>query len=116
MVNFSGIWTKYTKCWEILKYFDKDSLEKLNFYIFLEKLLRKIEPSEITSFLYIFSISGVGMFHVFPPGCVYDIYYYAQGSACKWGRRVGGSEGLSPPDAGEVFKKIKKINAKSTIF
>ena len=31
-----------------------------------------------------------------------------QGRACKGGRRVGGSGGLSPPDAGEVFKKFVK--------
>ena len=37
---------------KILKFFDKNSLEKLNFYLFLEKLLLKIEPSEITSFFY----------------------------------------------------------------
>ena len=41
--------------------FDKNSLEKLNFYLFLEKLLLKIEPSEITSFFYSnFPISGGG--------------------------------------------------------
>ena len=34
------------------KVFDKNSLGKLNFYRFLEKLLLKIEPSEITSFFY----------------------------------------------------------------
>ena len=35
-----------------LKFFVKNSLEKLHFYLFLEKLLLKIEPSEITSFFY----------------------------------------------------------------
>ena len=52
-----------------LKFFDKNSLEKLNFYLFLEKLLLKLEHSEITSFFYnIFSISGGGgTFPVFPP-------------------------------------------------
>ena len=52
---------------KILKFFDKNSLEKLNFYLFLEKLLLKIEPSEIPSF---FSNSfynfGVGTFRVSP--------------------------------------------------
>ena len=42
-----------------LKFFNKNLLEKLNFYLFLEKLLLKIEPSEITSFFYNnFSISS----------------------------------------------------------
>ena len=31
-----------------------------------------------------------------------------QGRACKGGRRMGGSGGLSPPDAGDVFKKSVK--------
>ena len=37
---------------KILKFFENNSIEKLSFYLFLEKLLLKIEPSEITSFFY----------------------------------------------------------------
>ena len=40
-----------------------------------------------------------------------------QGRACKGGHRVGGSGGLRPPDAGEVFQKsFKKINEKLQFF
>ena len=61
------------KFWEnfekILKVFDKNSLEKLNFYLFLEKLLLKIESSEKTSFFYnsFFNFGEGGTFPVFPP-------------------------------------------------
>ena len=54
---------------KILKFFDKNSLEKVNLYLFLEKLLLKIKPSEITSFFYniSFNFGGGGTFPVFPP-------------------------------------------------
>ena len=57
---------KFGKKFEI---FDKNSLDKLNFYLFLEKLLLKIAPSEITSFsATIFHFGGGGWtFPVFPP-------------------------------------------------
>ena len=38
--------------WRHQEFFDKNSLEKLNFYLFFENLLLIIEPSEITSFFY----------------------------------------------------------------
>ena len=49
---------------KILKY-----LEKLNFFLFLEKLLLKIEPSEITSFFYnnFFQFGGGGNVPCVPP-------------------------------------------------
>ena len=37
---------------KILKIFDKNSIEKLNFSRLLEKCFLKIDPSEITSFFY----------------------------------------------------------------
>ena len=37
---------------KILKFFDENSLEKLNFLYFFENLLLKIELSEITTFFY----------------------------------------------------------------
>ena len=56
---------------KILKSVDKNSLEKLNVYLLLEKFLLKIEPSEITSFFYnIFSISA-GDVPCVPPGGAY---------------------------------------------
>ena len=74
-INFSRVWTKY-KLLEIfekfLKFFDENSIEKLSFFLFfiiyfLENLLLKIEPSEITPFFYNnFSVSGGG-FPPFPP-------------------------------------------------
>ena len=55
-VNFSRVLTKNTNCWEIfekfLKIFDQNSIGKLNFYRFVEKLLLNTAPSEITSFFY----------------------------------------------------------------
>ena len=59
---------------KILKFFDKNSLEKLNylffyFYFFFENLLLKIELSEITPFFYnnFFGFGGGGEFPPFPP-------------------------------------------------
>ena len=54
------------------KIFDKNLIEKLNFYfvfiLIMEILLLKIEPSEITPFFYNnFSVSGKGI-SPFPPG------------------------------------------------
>ena len=48
-----------------LKFFDENSIEKLNFYLYLEKLLLTIEPSEITPFFQHFSVS-VGGLHLLP--------------------------------------------------
>ena len=57
---------------KILKIFDKNSTEKLNFYLFLEKFWLKIEPSEITSFFYNNFFQFLrGTFPVFPPGGAY---------------------------------------------
>ena len=40
-----------------------------------------------------------------------------QGRACKGGRRVGGSGGRSPPDAGEILQKfVKKALKKLQLF
>ena len=50
--NFSRVWAKNEKCREILKIFDENSIEKLNFFIFFENLGLKIEPSEITPVFY----------------------------------------------------------------
>ena len=53
--NYYRVWTKNTlfgKFEKFLKIFDKNSIGKLNFYRILEKLLLKIEPSEIASFFY----------------------------------------------------------------
>ena len=54
--NFARVWTKNTNCWkifdEILKILDENSIEKLTSKLFLENLMLKIEPSEITSFFY----------------------------------------------------------------
>ena len=54
-------WTKNANYGEILKNFDENSIEKLNFsFIFiLENLLLKLEPPEITPFsTTIFPVSG----------------------------------------------------------
>ena len=56
-VKFSRVWTKITmdlgKFEKILKIFDENSMEKLNFFIyFWENMWIKIETSEITSFFY----------------------------------------------------------------
>ena len=76
MRSFMRVWTKNTNCWEILKFFDENSLEKLNFYfsfflfIFFEKVLLKIELSEITPFFYnnFFGFGRGWGFPPFPPG------------------------------------------------
>ena len=58
---------------KILKFFNENSLEKLNFlflfFIFFENLLLKIELSEITPFFYnnFFGFGGGGI-SPFPPG------------------------------------------------
>ena len=50
------------------KVFDQHSIEKLNFLLFLEKLLPKAEPSEITSFFYNNFFFGFGGISLFPLG------------------------------------------------
>ena len=44
-VKFSRVWTKNTTVWgkfqKILKFFDENSMEKLNFYLFLGKFVAK---------------------------------------------------------------------------
>ena len=67
-----------TKSWEILNIFDENSIEKLHLLLFLENLLLKIEPSEITPFSpTIFSASD-GEFSPFPlnPPMLKEIQYY----------------------------------------
>ena len=69
-VNFWRVWRKNTNCLEILRILeksDKNSIEKLNFYRLLERLLLKIEPTEITPFFYnnFFQFRGAGTFPVF---------------------------------------------------
>ena len=53
-----------------MKIFDENSIEKLNFELFLENLLLKIELSEITSFFLqeFFPFRGGGDFPPVPPG------------------------------------------------
>ena len=67
---------------KILKFFDENSIENLNFFIFyfyfFENLLLKIEPSEITPFFYnkFFGFGGGGNFPL-PPWlrpCGYVLY------------------------------------------
>ena len=48
-VNSFRVWTKNTKWWGI---FDEISIENLTIKKFVEKMLLKMEPSEITSFFY----------------------------------------------------------------
>ena len=48
-VNFSGVWAKnklFGNVEKILKISDENSIEKLHFYVFLENILRTIEPRE----------------------------------------------------------------------
>ena len=73
-VNFSRVGTKNTTWWKsfekILKILEKNSIEKLTFRLFLERLMLKIEPSEITSFFYnnFFQFRGWNVPGVPPPG------------------------------------------------
>ena len=48
---------------KIMKFFDENSIEKLNFYFTLGNLLLKIEPSEMTPFFY----NNFFGFRGFPP-------------------------------------------------
>ena len=61
---------------KILKFFDENSLENLNFlfFYFFENLLLKIGLSEITPFFYnnFFGFEGGGEFTPFPPGYALD--------------------------------------------
>ena len=50
-----------------LKFFDDNSIEKMNFLLFLENLLLKRAFGNNTIFTAIFSVSGVGI-SPFPPG------------------------------------------------
>ena len=67
---------------KILKIFDENSIEKLNFYfiLFFENLLLKIEPSEITPVFYnIFSVSGGGGFPPSPLATPLGMMYIHRG-------------------------------------
>ena len=75
-VKFPRVLMTNTNCWEILRNFDKNSLEKLNFYLFLEKLLLKIEPSEIISFFYNNFFNFGGDVPCVPPGGATGLWYY----------------------------------------
>ena len=85
-VNFLRVWTKNANCWEILrkiwkfwwKYYRKFEF----FFIFyLENLLLKIEPSEITPFFYsnFFGFGGGG----FPP-------FLPLATRLTWSSNIGG--------------------------
>ena len=54
--------------------FDKKSIEKLNFELFLEKLMLEIEPWKITSFFYntFFHFGGGGGAFLFHRGGAYE--------------------------------------------
>ena len=77
-VNFSRVWTKNTNCWKSfeksMKILDENSIEILTFKLFLEMLMLKIEPSEITSFFYnnFFQFRGWNVPGVPPPGYATD--------------------------------------------
>ena len=68
MRSFFAVWTKNTNCWEILrkfwKFLMKIQLKNWILLWFLENLLLKIEPSEITPFFYnnFFGFEGGGDF------------------------------------------------------
>ena len=53
-IKLSRVWMKNTTGWgnfaKILKSFNENSIERLNFYLFLEIFLLEIEVSEIASF------------------------------------------------------------------
>ena len=53
---------------------DENSIEKLHFLLFLENLLVKIEPSEITPFFYNNSFGFGG--RIPPPKSAYEFEYY----------------------------------------
>ena len=40
-VNFLRVWTKIANCWESLKIFDLNSIEKLHFYFIFKFIFRK---------------------------------------------------------------------------
>ena len=58
---------------KIVKIFDENSIEKLNFIIFIGNMLLKIEPSEITQFFYNNVSAWGGGFPPTPPKSAYDI-------------------------------------------
>ena len=64
---------------KILKIFDKNPIEKLNFSRLFENLLLKIEPSEITAFFsdnsFIFGGRNVPCV---PPGCANEIGMFSR--------------------------------------
>ena len=67
-VTFSRVWENCRETEKILVIFDENSIQKFNFYLFLERLLLKIETSEINSIFYNnFSGSGGGFKPPDPP-------------------------------------------------
>ena len=71
---------------KILKIFDENSMEKLNFFIFIfENLLLKIEPLEITPFYYnnFFGFGG-GIFPLSPWPLGGGVYITVQGVTSQY--------------------------------
>ena len=58
-VSFSHVWTKNSNCWEIVKYFDDKSMEKVNLLIFiLENVKKNRAFGNSTIFLHFFRGGG----------------------------------------------------------
>ena len=68
---------------KILKFFDENSIEKLNFlfFIFFENLLLKIELSEITPFFYnnFFGFGGISPLSLWLRPCWFPKLWYQTG-------------------------------------
>ena len=90
-VHFSRIWTKNANCWEILRKLWKFLMKILSknwiFYFYLENLLLKIEPPEITPFFYnnFFLVSG---FNVSPFPLGYALEFYCKQSNLEFTRTL----------------------------
>ena len=69
MHNFFGRLDEKQNCWEILKILEENSIEKMIFLLFLEKLLLNIDPWKITPDFYniFFRFRGGGNVPMTPP-------------------------------------------------
>ena len=64
-VKYLRVWTKTANCWEILKVFDENSIEKWNVYFILENVTKNRAFGKNNIFQQqFFSVSGG--FHPFP--------------------------------------------------
>ena len=115
MRSFFAVWTKNTNCWDILrkfwKFLMKIQLKNWILLWFLENLLLKIEPSEITQFYYnnFFGFGGGDSSPPLPPLPPLNPPMYYNVFDAEW-------ENKKPLKIFSCFKEVSKNSATKHCF